>query len=322
MENIRKTVGFIDIGADARRQYIDAQSVFSAWEPATKRAAEVRGGMYWKTQGKTDYLIRTSPKNTQKSLGARSTETEAIYQKFIEHKTQRETQVNQLAEELARHQRMNRALFVGRAPQMVVDILTALSKAGLAEHFTVVGTHALYAYEAAAGVRFGRSDALATQDVDLLWDTRQRVSFSTHMKILGSSMLGILKKVDPSFEIRGDQRYTAVNNKGFQVDIIRREASEGDPHPLRMTDDEDDFLAVQAKRAGALLSSPRFSSVIVSPSGYMARMETVSPLTFIKFKRWMAAQPDRDPMKVSRDQLQASLVEQLVQEYLPHLAHS
>jgi len=322
MENIRKTVGFIDIGADARRQYIDAQSVFSAWEAATKRAAEVRGGMYWKTQGKTDYLIRTSPENTQKSLGARSTETEAIYQKFIERKTQQETQVNQLADELARHQRMNRALFVGRAPQMVVDILTALSKAGLAEHFTVVGTHALYAYEAAAGVRFWRSDALATQDVDLLWDTRQRVSFSTHMKILGSSMLGILKKVDPTFEIRGDQRYTAVNNKGFQVDIIRREASEGDPHPLRMTDDEDDFLAVQAKRAGALLSSPRFSSVIVSPSGYMARMETVSPLTFIKFKRWMAAQPDRDPMKVSRDQLQASLVEQLVEEYLPHLAHS
>jgi len=278
--------------------------------------------MYWKTQGKTDYLIRTSPENTQKSLGARSTETEAIYQKFIERKTQQETQVNQLADELARHQRMNRALFVGRAPQMVVDILTALSKAGLAEHFTVVDTHALYAYEAAAGVRFWRSDALATQDVDLLWDTRQRVSFSTHMKILGSSMLGILKKVDPTFEIRGDQRYTAVNNKGFQVDIIRREASEGDPHPLRMTDDEDDFLAVQAKRAGALLSSPRFSSVIVSPSGYMARMETVSPLTFIKFKRWMAAQPDRDPMKVSRDQLQASLVEQLVEEYLPHLAHS
>jgi len=320
MENIRKTVGFIDIGADARRQYIDAQSVFSAWEAATIRASEVRGGMYWKTQGKSDYLIRTSPENTQKSLGVRSAETEAIYQKFIARKTQLETQVTQLAEELIRHQRMNRALFVGRAPQIVVDILNALSKAGLTEHFTVVGTHALYAYEAAAGVRFGSADALATQDVDLLWDTRKRVSFSTHMKILGSSMVGILKKVDPSFEIRGDQRYTAVNNKGFEVDIIRREASEGDPHPLRMTDDEDDFLVVQAKRAGALLSSARFSSVIVSPSGYMARMETVSPLAFIQFKRWMSAQHDRDPMKISRDKLQANLVEQLTEEYLPHLA--
>lgn len=33
---------------------------------------------------------------------------------------------------------------MGRAPQMLVDILSALERA-VAEHFTVVGTHALYA---------------------------------------------------------------------------------------------------------------------------------------------------------------------------------
>lgn len=309
----------IDIGTDARRQFIDAQSVFSAWEEASDSADDVRGGMYWKRQGKTDYLIRTSPTNTQKSLGPRSDETEAIYEKFVARKTKVEARVAMLAAELSRHQRMNRALFVGRAPQILVDILNALSRAGLSAHFTVIGTHALYAYEAAAGVRFGATDALATQDVDLLWDTRKRVSFSTRMKVVGSSMVGLLQKVDPTFEIRQDQRYTVVNSKGFEVDIIRREASEGDPHPLRLTDDAEDLWAVQAKRAGVLLSGPRFSSMIVSPSGYMARMETISPLSFVNFKRWMAAQPDRDPMKTSRDSLQADLVEQLIEDYLPHL---
>ncbi len=319
MENIRKNIGLIDIGTDARRQFIDAQSVFSAWEEASDSADDVRGGMYWKRQGKTDYLIRTSPTNTQKSLGPRSDETEAIYEKFVARKTKVEARVAMLAAELSRHQRMNRALFVGRAPQILVDILNALSRAGLSAHFTVIGTHALYAYEAAAGVRFGATDALATQDVDLLWDTRKRVSFSTRMKVVGSSMVGLLQKVDPTFEIRQDQRYTVVNSKGFEVDIIRREASEGDPHPLRLTDDAEDLWAVQAKRAGVLLSGPRFSSMIVSPSGYMARMETISPLSFVNFKRWMAAQPDRDPMKTSRDSLQADLVEQLIEDYLPHL---
>lgn len=320
MKNVRKNIGLIDIGTDARRQFIDAQSVFSAWEDASKSADDVRGGMYWKRQGKTDYLIRTSPTNTQKSLGPRSGETETIYEKFVARKTKVEARVALLAAELSRHQRMNRALFVGRAPQILVDILNALSRAGLSEHFTVIGTHALYAYEAAAGVRFGSTDALATQDVDLLWDTCKRVSFATQMKFIGSSMVGLLQKVDPTFEIRQDQRYTAVNSKGFEVDIIRREASEGDPHPLRLTDDAEDLWAVQAKITGVLLSGPRFSSMIVSPSGYMARMETISPLTFVKFKRWMAAQADRDPMKTSRDSLQADLVEQLIEEYLPHLA--
>jgi len=320
MENVRKNIGLIDIGTDARRQFIDAQSVFSAWEAASKSADDVRGGMYWKHQGKTDYLIRTSPANTQKSLGPRSDETVGLYERFVARKVKAEARVALLAAELSRHQRMNRALFVGRAPQILVDILNALSRADLSEHFTVIGTHALYAYEAAAGVRFGVTDALATQDVDLLWDTRKRVSFATRMRVIGSSMVGLLQKVDPTFEIRQDQRYTVVNSKGFEVDIIRREASEGDPHPLRLTDDEGDLWAVQARRAGVLLSGPRFSSMIVSPSGYMARMETISPLTFVKFKRWMAVQSDRDPMKISRDSIQADLAQQLIDEYLPHLA--
>ncbi len=318
MENVPKNA-LADIGNDARRQFIDAQTVFTAWEAATKSAAEVRGGMYWKAQGKSEYLIRTSPSNAQKSLGPRSAETESVYQRFVERKAPLEARVADLAAELVRQQRMNRALFVGRAPQILVDILNALSRAGLAEHFTVVGTHALYAYEAAAGVRFSPADALATRDVDLLWDTRRRVSFLTQMKLLGSSMIGVLKKVDPSFEIRDDQLYTATNGKGFEVDIIRCEAHEGDPHPLRMTDNEGDFWVVQAKRAGNLLSAESFSSMIVSPSGHMARMQTISPPAFATFKRWMAAQPDRDPMKKQRDELQAALVEQLVADYLPHL---
>lgn len=322
MDNVRNISGLTEIGEDARRQYIDAQATFTAWESASKAAAEVRGGMYWKSQGGTEYLIRTSSRNTQKSLGPRSVENETIHEKFIARKAQAEERVAALAKMLVRHQRMNRALFVGRAPAILVDILNALARGGIADHFTVVGTHALYAYEAAAGVRFDPPDALATRDIDLLWDTRKRISFVTHIKLLGSSMLGLLKKVDPSFEIRHDQRYTAVNDHGFEVDIIRRMAEDSDPHPLQVTDNDDEFWAVQAQDAGILLSAPRFSAMIVSPSGYMARMNTVSPVVFASFKRWLSTQPNREALKRTRDELQASLVEKLVAEYLPQLMSS
>lgn len=321
MKNVRKKYLWLDIGEDARRQFIDAQAVFTAWEAAGRSAAEVRGGMYWKRQGAGTYLIRTSPKNAQKSLGPQSAETESIYEKFIARKAQTEKRFSDLTLELERQQRMNRALRVGRAPGILVDILNQLAKSGLTEYFTVVGTHALYAYEAAAGVRFGHTEALATRDVDLLLDTRKRLSFMTQMDQLGSSMLGVIKRVDPTFEIRQEQKYTAVNSKGFEVDIIRREA-DGDPHPLRLTEEEDDFYAVQAQRAGVLLDGPRFSSMIVSVTGHMARMNTISPPAFVRFKRWMAGRPDRDPMKRTRDTLQAELVEELVEEYLPQLLPS
>lgn len=319
MQDIRKNIGAHEIGGDARRQYMDALSTFTEWERSVKESAEVRGGMYWKPQGKTDYLIRTSPSNSQRSLGPRSPETETIYRKFIERKAISESRVKTLLAQLGIHKRLNRALFVGRSPQMLVDILTMINRAGIAEHFTVVGTHALYAYEAAAGVRIESGDVLATKDIDLLWDTRKRIRFSITMKATGQSMLGLLRKVDPTFRLRRDQRYTAVNDKGFEVDIIRRETTEGDPHPLRITDAEDDFWVTQAEKAAELLNAPRFSAMIVSPSGDMARMTTISPIAFVRFKRWLAAQPTRDPMKRSRDTMQADVVEQIVAEYLPHL---
>ncbi|WP_454743843.1 GSU2403 family nucleotidyltransferase fold protein [Cupriavidus necator] len=82
-------------------------------------------------------------------------------------------------------------------------------------------------------------------------------------------------------------------------DIPRREAADLAPHPLQLTDDEDDLWAVQARRENVLLGSPPFSAPIVSVTGRMARMTTISPTAFVDFKRWMASTADRDPPKVT-----------------------
>jgi hypothetical protein len=319
MENIRKSIDILELEDDAKRQYIDARAVFQAWEAARQAASEVRGGMYWRRTGQTEYLIRTSRTNTQKSLGPRTADTETIFEKFFDRKKSAEARQSSLRQALIRHQKLNRVLHVGRAPAIVVEILNVLSDAGLSEHFTIVGTHALYAFEMAAGVRIADSSAMETRDVDLLWDTRKRVQFVTRMKFQGTSFVGLLQKVDPSFVIRHDQSYTATNQSGFEVVILRREVEEGDPHPVRLSDDEDDFWVVQARNASALLNAPRFSGVIVSTSGHMARMNTISPVAFSEFKRWLAGQPDRDPLKRSRDRRQAELVDMLVDGYFPNL---
>ncbi len=127
---------------------------------------------------------------------------------------------------------MNRALRVGRVDPLVVALLGRLASTHLSPHFRVIGTHALYAYETAAGVRLD-PDTLATRDIDLLWDTRKRILFSTPLARVDSSMLGVLKKVDSSFRIRKSQKYTAVNKDGFEVGIIRRERTDDDPHPIQ-----------------------------------------------------------------------------------------
>lgn len=163
------------------------------------------------------------------------------------------------------------------------------------------------------------AETLATRDIDLLWDTRKRLIFSTQLARVDSSMLGVLKKVDATFRMRRSQKYTAVNKDGFEVAVIRREQAGDDPHPIKRSAEDEDFWVAQARRANVLPDAPGFSAVIVASNGSMARMNTVHPATFVAFKRWMSTQTDREAMKRRRDALQADAVQALMDEYLPQL---
>ena len=282
--------------------------------------------MYWHAGSpsapQAKYLVRTTPAGAETSLGARTLETEAIYERFTQRKRESAERVAGLKAAQEQHRRLNRALRVGRVDPLVVALLARLASTQLSPHFRVVGTHALYAYETAAGVRLDL-DTLATRrndnESDLLWDTRKRILFATQLARVDSSMLGVLKKVDNSFRIRQSQKYTAVNKDGFEVDIIRRERAGDDPHPIKLSAEDDDFWVAQARRAHVLLDAPPFSAVIVATNGTMARMNTVHPAAYVAFKRWLAEQPEREALKRRRDALQADAVQTLLDEYLPQL---
>lgn len=213
-------------------------------------------------------------------------------------------------------ERMNKAVKAGRTPSMVVSVLQTLEDAGLADHFTVVGTHALYAYETAAGVRVIQG-ALATQDVDLLRDARKRVQFMTNLEKVDSSMLRVLQRADPTFQRKEGQNETAINAKGFEVDFLRRQPEGDDPHPFRFSDDEGDLWPVQAMRASVLTNAPRFEHIVIAATGRMAVMRTIAPASFVEFKRWMAEKaPLRPELKRRRDRRQADIVQSLLDERL------
>jgi hypothetical protein len=243
----------LELSNAQKRQYIDAEAAFCALEQAENEALTVRGSMFWREQHGRRYLIRMAAGGGQKSLGADSEENHQIHERFIKRKATAESRVQSLRASVKEHVRMNRALRVGRAPVIVVDVLQALARARLSEHFLTVDTHALYAYETACGVRV-ESSATATQDIDLLFDTQKRVSFFTQLQRVDSSLIAVLRKADKSFNVRRDQLQTVVNDKGFEVDIIRRMARDGDPHPLRMSNDEDDVWDVQVPSGDQLLS--------------------------------------------------------------------
>ena len=277
---------FLELSPAQTRQYIDAEATLRALRDTQKAALEVRGSMFWREMSGQRYLVRVASRGSQTSMGRHTPELEAIYQRFMERKAKLEQRISSLKTALAQHQRSNRALRLGRAPKVLIDTLYRLDQAGLGAHFCVVGTHALYAYESACGVRV-QDDVTATQDIDLLLDTRKYLSFVTTMNRLDTSLLSVFKKVDKTFELREDQRYTAVNADGFEIDVVRRSAKDGDPHPLRVSKYEEDFWAVQISTGSALLDGGYFEQAVVATSGHMAMVRAPAPASFVKIKSFL-----------------------------------
>ena len=48
--------------------------------------------------------------------------------------------------------------------------------------------------------------------------------------------------------MRQSQKFTAVNQGGFEVDIIRQEQTGADPNPIKLGEEGGDCWVVQARR--------------------------------------------------------------------------
>lgn len=310
---------FQDIPEALAKQYIDATQAFDAIRDAERQAARYRGSMFWRTVKGHEYLIKQTDR-IEKSLGARTPETEAIFSDFRRKKAEAEDRKRGLAHGLVQQRRVNAALRVGRTPNIVVALLNALVRAGIAEHFMVIGTNALYAYETHAGVRFA-GDLTATTDVDFLWDSRKHLSLaSSDPDFDERGLIGLLKKVDPTFAVHGAEAYRASNRQGYLVDLIKRRPASyfDDREAGQLRPVEEDFWAAKITNMDWLLSSPKFSQIVVAINGEMAEMVTVDPRAFVLFKLYLGQKDDRDPVKKPRDLAQARAVFALIRERLPH----
>lgn len=100
-----------------------------------------------------------------------------------------------ITEKIDEQARLNKALRLSRVPRVVARVLRELDRAGLHEEFMVIGTQALYAYEAAGGAHF-LLELLASGDVNLLYDARKKLVVVSE-KIDGNGLLGLFPYVCP-----------------------------------------------------------------------------------------------------------------------------
>lgn len=188
-----------ELDGEQARQLIDARQLFEAYETAaSERRRRFLGGMRWVKRRGSEYLLRkVGAKET--SLGPRSGDTEQAFQAFSEGRDRNRALLAGLAGRLDRMAPINRAMELARMPTIAARIIRRLSESDLiGKQLVVVGTNALYAYEAKAGVHI-ESGLLATGDIDLLYDSRRRLSFAVASDLRATGFIGLLQRVDKSF---------------------------------------------------------------------------------------------------------------------------
>ncbi len=314
---------FSDLNPDQRREAINTQQRFAGLAQAQARRQAFRGSMVWGESKGRQYLMRSAydkqGRRRQTSLGPRSPETERIKAEFEQGRVAARARWDSLRLVMDRQAAVNRALGLGRVPLLGARIMRALDASGLlGGAIRVLGTNALYAYEAVAGVRI-ESGLTATEDIDLLLDSRARLQFVATAEEETASLLRVLQQVDGSFE-RSRERYRARNRDGYIVDLIKPLRSPPwRQDPVRLGDDAGDLEAVELEGLAWHESAPAFEAVAIDERGEPLRIVASDPRVFAIHKYWLSQRLDREPIKKPRDLRQAQVMAALVAAYLPHL---
>ena len=303
-----------ELSAEQRRIAVDAAQLYEHLIELQAERQKLNGGLYWKRVAGHEYLVRiTDRTGGNRSLGPRSTETEQVYREFTETKRDLSARIQSIGEEVARQAKFCVAASVNRVPRLAADIVRSLDGSGLlGSHLIILGSHAMYAYEMAAGVQL-KAGLLQTEDLDTLLNTKSEIELAGSIRSAG--LLGILQDVDATFKPQRKRSFRAVNAKGFMVDLIRAPIDQTGGLALTSIGSGDDLVADQLRGLEWLTALPPMTQIVIADNGFPVRFVVPEPRVFALHKLWVSLQPTRDPIKRKRDLHQAEAVVQLALDY-------
>ena len=197
--------------------------LFETARETRQKLESYRGTMTFRNTAGHDYLVKwhyDNGKREAKVIGRRNAETEALEHDFNTGRKRLESRLKSIETNIAAQAKLNVAVGLGRLPELAARILRAFERRGFRhQQMIVVGTNALYAYEALAGGLFD-TQLVSTQDIDLFVDSRNALKLSVEEEPDQQILLKVLRAADRSFE-SANRSYRATNRDGYMVDFIK-----------------------------------------------------------------------------------------------------
>ena len=304
-----------ELGNDERRQSINVRQIYEALEDCrVEYDRRFKGSMRWVERNGCLYLLRKVGRS-EVSLGRESEKTKSQFVAFQEGREKTRERMAGMKNQLDRFAPINRAYRLNRVPALTARILRRLAESRLlGNNVFVVGTNALFAYEAMAGVQFG-GELLATGDMDLLFDARRGLRLVAE-DVRAEGMLRTLQRIDRSFEPRGRGDYRAVNKEGFYVDFVMPDQGMDGGKNKRILPADDELFPVGIGGLKWLINAPKSDAGVIGEDGMPLRMWTIDPRVFALHKLWLSRRMNREPVRRQRDEAQARAVAEIAIKFL------
>jgi hypothetical protein len=288
---------------------------YDAWMQALRAAPTLDGWLMWKTRNGRDYLyVARNRRGQSRSLGPRSSETEALYAEYEQRRAQRDAareRARTTLSAMADTVRIYRSLRLPLIDSMAGRILREADERGLlGSTLLVVGTNTMAAYEIEARERFATGYD-STNDFDLTWAARERTVW-TMRTASDAPVMDMLKDVDDTFTLNLEKEFQARNAKAYEVEILIAPSLVGQYPP------GEPLRPVPLPEQEWLLLGHPVSHVVLDRDLLPARIVAPDPRWMALHKSWLADKPGRNPRKADKDRAQGQLLLRAVRECMVH----
>lgn len=302
---IHKKQDFLEFSAESQRVRANLEQSYVAWLDARRAADAMPVSMYWSGVDGTDYLIvKYTSQDNGSSVGRRSPATEGQYESHVEAKSELKERIRALDAQLSERAGLYRRLRLPAIPDRQAEILRKLDIEGLlGTDLMVVGTNAFIAYELAAGARFPTGNE-ETEDFDMAWCRGTKASLlgqSTNGKGR-KTLFSVLKSLDSSYQINPRRPYQAVNQSGYEVELLAAPST----HPLPKFEPFEPMHTLIEQEW--LLQGLPLSVVVATVRGRACPLYVPDPRWMALHKLWLAKKLERSPSKKPKDQRQGEVL--------------
>lgn len=298
---------FIPFRSDAGQVIANLEASYEQWHQARQTLALLPSSMFWQSKGGTDYLaVKNGSYDSATTKGARSSETEVIYESFVSEKETAKKRVAEADALIEQRAQQYRAL---RLPVMLDkqgELLRSLDVEGLLRNdLLVVGTNAFAAYEVLCGVKFPAGNE-PTQDFDLAWCRGSSVSLARLVPDPGVSsrkpLIGVLQSIDSTYSLNPKKPYQAVNSAGYEVELLA--APSRAPLPKK-----EKFEPMVSLVEQEWLLCGKAAFVVVATQRHRAcPLYVPDPRWMALHKLWLAKKPERNAQKRPKDARQGEVL--------------